>query len=299
MRKPAQKKKPHIPLRPLALQVAAYCRVSTQAEEQSSSLESQIQYYTNKINGNPNWVCAGIYADTGSGMRTQERPAYLQLMKLCQQRKVDLILTKSISRFGRNTFDGIKAARKLQTLGIDLWFETEGLRSLDIESRTVMEILFAAAQMESESKSKDIKWGLQRSYRDVDSKTSHFVCYGYKHDWNGYLSICENEAEVVRLIFCLRIKGYSLRKISAELESRQILTPTGKSKWSAATLDKLLANEKYSGDVVLQKTFVTNLFSGKQVKNIGQRGQVLIENHHEAIVDRETWKAAQRRHVMR
>lgn len=276
-------------LRSSPLRVAAYCRVSTDAEEQENSLESQMQYYADMIDSRPDWISAGIFSDTGSGRNTKHRPNFVRLMELCRKKKVDLILTKSGSRFGRNTIDSLKAVRKLQALGINIWFEAEGLHTLDQNSQFIMEIFTAIAQSESESKSKDIKWGLQRSYRDIDSKTSHFTCYGYTHDEQGHLVVNESEAETVRLIFRLRIDGHSLRKISAELEQRNIHSPTGKSKWSAATLDKLLANEKYVGDVMLQKTFVEDFFSGTQVKNTGQRSKLLISNHHEPIVDREVW----------
>ena len=278
------------------LRVAAYCRVSTGTEEQEHSLESQIQYYTDKIYSRRDWVCVGVFADTASGLNTKDRPEFLKLMQLCRKKKVDLIITKSVSRFGRNTLDSLKAVRRLQLLDIDVWFETEGLRSLDGNTQPIMEILTAFAQRESESKSKDIKWGIQQSYKNADSKTSHFTCYGYTHDKNGYLIINEEEAEVVRLIFKLRVDGYSLRKIVAELEQRKISSPTGRAKWSAATLDKLLSNEKYVGEVLLQKTFIENVFSGAQVKNIGQQSKLLIQNHHEPIVNRVIWDMAQKNH---
>ena len=220
---------------PSPLRVAAYCRVSTSTEYQESSLGAQIQYYISKINSRLDWVCVVIFADTGSGMNTKGRAEFLKLMQLCQREEVDLILTKSISRFGRNTIDALKAVRKLQALGVDACFEAEGIPSLDRNTQFIMETLAALAQEESESKSKDIKWGLHHSYKDVDSKSSHFIWYGYTHDEKGHLVINELEAEVVRLIFQLRPEGYSLRKISAKLKQQKVFSPTGKSKWSATS----------------------------------------------------------------
>jgi DNA invertase Pin-like site-specific DNA recombinase len=274
------------------LRVAAYCRVSKNACEQEESLELQIEHYTNLISNQPDWICAGIYADKGSGRNTKNRPAFIELMKQCRK-KIDLILVKSISRFARNTLDALKAMRELQSMGIDIWFEAENLRLQEKGVRIVVEIYCALAQAESESRSQDIKWGLQRSYQDVDSKTSHFVCYGYRQDKDGHLVINEEESKTVRLIFRLRAKGFSLRKISSELERRKVLSPTGKSRWSAETLAKLIANEKYRGDVLLQKTFVEDFFTGLQVKNIGQRTRYYIQNHHEAIIKRLILNKAQ------
>ena len=202
-------------------------------------------------------------------------------------------LLKSISRFGRNTLDALRAMREVQSLGIDIWFEAENLRLQNEGVRLMLEIYSAMAQAESESRSQDIKWGLQRSFENPYSKLSHFVCYGYVQDKDGHLVIDEEEAKTVRLIFRLRAKGYSLRKISSELERRKILSPTKNPKWSAETLAKLLANEKYMGDVLLQKTFVEDFFTGVQVKNIGQRPRYYISNHHEAIVSKDIWNRVQ------
>ena len=275
------------------LRVAAYCRVSTDTDEQDGSLESQEGYYINLISERSDWICAGIFSDKGSGCNIKHRPAFVELMQSCQKKKIDLILTKSISRLGRNTLEIIKTMRILQALDIDVWFDIEGMRLLDRRNQETLEILGAVAQAESKSKSIDIRWGIQRSFQNIDSKISHFTCYGYKHDANGHLFINEAEAKVVLLIFNLRAERYSLRKISAELMQRKIPSPTGNTRWSAATLDKLLSNEKYIGDVMLQKTFVEDFLSGVQVKNTGQRSKFLISNHHEAIVDKEIWDVVQ------
>lgn len=218
------------------LRVAAYCRVSKNTNEQEDSLELQVSYYTNLIYSHFDWINAGVFADKGSGRNTKNRPAFLELMKLCRKKKVDLILVKSISRFGRNTLDALIAMRELEGLGIDIVFELEKLRLQDEGVRIMIEIMSALAQAESESRSKDIKWGIQRSYENPDCKLSHFTCFGYDHDDHGQLVINKPEAKIVKLIFKLRVEGNSLRKISAELERRRILSPTGNAKWSANTL---------------------------------------------------------------
>lgn len=272
------------------LRVVAYCRVSTVSDEQAGSLEMQKRSYANLIEQTPNWYNVGVFADTGSGRNLSKRPEFNALMTLCRQRKVDLIITKSISRFGRNTVDALRALEELRLLDVDVWFEAENIHLLKEDRRLVLEVLMAVAQGESESKSENIRWGLWHAFKSPDSKTSHFTCYGYRHDDAGHLIINEAEAETVRLIFRLRADGVSLRKIADELERLDIPSPTGKPRWSAETLKKVLQNEKYIGQVRLQKTYVEDFFSGKQVKNRGQWTQWLIENHHEPIVDMEIWE---------
>ena len=210
-------------------------------------------------------------------------------MMLCRRGTIDLIVTKSVSRFGRNTLDTLQTLQELRLLNIDVWFEIENIHLLSESRRFPLEMFAAFAQAESESRSENIRWGLLRAFQNPDSKTSHFLCYGYEHDCNGHLVINEGEAEIVRKIFRWRADGMSLRKISGTLESRSVPSPTGKPKWSAETLSKLLRNEKYIGQVRLQKTFVEDFFSGKQVRNRGEREQWLVTEHHEPIVEMETW----------
>ena len=275
------------------IRVAAYCRVSTKSEEQKSSIELQKKAFEALIERMPRWKCAGIFADVASGRNLCKRSDFAALMALCRGGKVDLILTKSLSKFGRNSLDTLKILAELRRLEIDVWFETENIHLLQEVSRLPIEILVAMAQGESESKSENIRWGLRHAFQNPDSKTSHFICYGYEHDECGQLSIKKDEAEVVRLIFELRAMGMSLRKIADRLEERGVLSPRGKKQWSSETLNKLLRNEKYIGQVVLQKTFVADLFSGRQVRNKGERAQWLIENHHEAIVEEDMFGRVQ------
>ena len=245
--------------------------------------------YAKLIEQTDGWETAGVFGDVGTGRNLKKRPEFRRMMTLCRRGEIDLIVTKTVSRFGRNTLDTLQLLQELRLLNIDLWFEIENIHLLSESRRFPLELLAAFAQAESESRSENIRWGLLRAFENPDSKTSHFVCYGYEHDGDGRLVIKADEAEVVRQIFRWRADGMSLRKISAELESRDVPSPTGKPKWSAETLNKLLRNEKYVGAVLLQKTFVEDFFSGKQVRNRGEREQWLVEWHHEPIVDTVTW----------
>ena len=273
--------------------VAAYCRVSTSDEKQATSINNQKNYYTNAIEENPRWENAGIFVDIGSGKNLKNRSEFVKMMKYCRKGKIDIILTKSISRFGRNTLDALKAFNELRNLGVDVWFEVENITLLSPTSGTILAMLSAFAQDESESKSSNIKWGIAHSFKDVDSKFSHFTCYGYTKDDKGWLVPDEKQADVVRMIFRLYLEGYSLNGISKELEKQEVLSPTGKPKWSNQTIDKLLSNEKYVGEVMLQKTYIPEFFEGKQVKNTGQRERYIVSNHHEPIVSKEDFDRVQ------
>ena len=273
------------------LRVAAYCRVSTKHEEQDGSLELQKDYFERMIAGTPNWVNAGIYLERATGLDVHKRPAFLKFLKACEKGRVDLILMKSISRFGRNTLDMLRAIQKLRDQGIDVYFDQERMWLHEQPMQFLLTAYFAFAQQESEDISASIRWGIQRGFREGRSGYSDFTCYGYKTGDDGRLAVDLFEASVVKTIFEMRATGASLGKISDWLHQYGISSPTGKERWSRETIRKILKNEKYIGDVILQKTFVGDLFSGKQVKNIGQRNRYLIQNHHPAIISRELFEA--------
>lgn len=266
--------------------VAAYCCVSTKAQDLLDSLAAQERYYEEKIKANPHWKFAGIYSDVGSGTTIKGRKRLNALISACRRGKVDMVLIKSASRFARNTVDALKTIRMLHRWNVDIYFETENIHSLHETSEFLLTVICAQAQDESESKSADIKWGLQKSFADPDSKYYQRKCYGYKHDENGHLAIDEKEAEVVRLIFRMSREGASLSKIAQALQKQGIPSPRGKAIWSRETLRKNLNNEKYFGTVILQKTFVANYLNHKQIKNVGQRNQYVIANSHKAIIHR-------------
>ncbi len=269
------------------LRVAAYCRVSTRQGEQDSSIEQQEQYYMQYISRNPNWTNAGVFSERVSGLRIKGRPEFQALMKLCRRRKVDLILVKSFSRFGRNTLDMLRAFRELRDLGVDAYFEEENLWLHDERMEMLITVFCAFAQSESENMSQNIRWGVRQGFRMGTSGYADFVCYGYKRGDDDRLAIDEPDAEIVRRIFQMRAEGKSLDAISDWLYDRKVLSPTGKERWSRKTISKLLKNEKYTGEVLLQKTFVKDALTGKQLKNHGELERYLIQSHHPEIVSRE------------
>lgn len=275
------------------LRVAAYCRVSNPTEEQAASLEAQLQYYTDNIAENPLWTNAGVYGEAVTGRNIKERSEFKKLMAKCRKHKVDLILTKSINRFGRNALDTIRSIRELQSFGIDIFFEQENIQSLDPDARIAIETHCAIAQRESESKSHDIKWGIDRGFQDGTSGYLNFKCYGYRSDKEHGLVVEPNEAWIVQMIFNLRLEGRSLGSIASELAKMKISSPSGKPIWSRECIRKMLINEKYTGSVMLQKTFVADYFSGKQAKNTGQKDRYLVENNHQAIILREVFEMVQ------
>ena len=256
---------------PTLRKVAAYCRVSTNGQDQLDSLAAQERYYEEQVKSNSDWQFAGIYSDVGSGTTMKGRKRLNALISACRHGRVDMVLIKSASRIARNTVDALKTICMLRRWNVNIYFEAEDIHSLHETSEFLLTVICAQAQDESESKSADIKWGLQKSFSDPDSKYYQRKCYGYKHDEKGKLEIDEKEAEVVRLSFRMSKEGASLLQISQTLQKQGILSPRGKAVWSRESLRKILNNEKYFGAVVLQKTFVSDCLSHKQIKNDGQQ----------------------------
>ena len=276
------------------LRVAAYCRVSTKEEEQASSYEAQCEYYTDKIMSNKEWTMAGIFADEGiTGTSTKKRTEFLRMIRQCKQKKIDLILTKSIQRFARNTLDCINYTRILRQLGIGVLFEKENINSLPADSEFMITMYGAMAQSESESISGNIRRGRQMHANVGTLKVPCHRLYGYKKDENEKFYIIPEQAEVVREIYERYKNGASLRNLKDWLEENQIKTVLGESKWTTTSIKGILTNEKYCGDVLLQKTFCTDVISKKIVKNIGQMTQYYMPDHHEGIVSKEQYQAVQ------
>ena len=274
------------------LRVAAYCRVSTKEEEQASSYEAQCEYYTDKIMSNKEWTMAGIFADEGiTGTSTKKRTEFLRMIRQCKQKKIDLILTKSIQRFARNTLDCINYTRILRQLGIGVLFEKENINSLPPDSEFMITMYGAMAQSESESISGNIRRGRQMHAKVGTLKIPCHWLYGYKKDADGKFCIIPEQAEVVREIYERYKDGASLRNLKDWLEENQIKTVLGTDDWSISVIKGILTNEKYCGDVLLQKTFCTDVISKKIVKNVGQMAQYYMPDHHEAIVSREQYNA--------
>ena len=272
------------------LRVAAYCRVSTRQEEQDSSIEQQEQYYEQYISKNKNWTNAGVFSERVSGLNMKGRTEFQALMKLCRRRKIDLILVKSFRRLGRSTLDMLRALRELKDLGVDIYFEEENLWLHDERMEMLIAVFCALAQSESENISQNIRWGVRQGFRMGTSGYADFVCYGYKRGDDGQLAIDEPDAAIVQRIFLMRAEGKSLGAISDWLYESKVPSPTGKERWSRETISKLLWNEKYTGDVLLQKTFVKNVLTGKQFKNCGELERYLIQQHHPMIISRELFE---------
>jgi len=283
-----------------ALRVAAYCRVSTTLEQQESSYEAQVSYYTEKIQQNPNWKLAGIYADDGkSATNTKKRDDFNAMIEDCMAGKIDLVLTKSVSRFARNTVDSLQNIRKLKEKNIGIVFEKEGVNTLEGTGELLITILSSQAQEESRNLSENTRWGLIRRFEDGVVSVNHNKFLGYTKDEDGELVIVPEEAEIVRRIFRLYLEGFSILQITRALETDGVKTVTGKDKWSDSVVAKMLQNEKYIGDALLQKTYTVDFLSKKRVKNNGIVPQYYVENSHEPIIPRELFMQVQEEMVRR
>ena len=276
------------------LRVAAYCRVSTEEEEQQGSFEIQKLYYTEKINSTPEWEVAGIYADDGiSGVHTKKRDGFNQMIQDCKKRKIDLILTKSISRFARNTLDSIQYVRMLKQMGIAVVFEKENINTATMNSEMILTVLSAFAQAESESISQNVARGKRMGYKHGKFAFPYGRIIGYRKGADGKPEIIPEQAEVIRLIFNSYLQGDSLQSIKTKLETAGALTARGNTEWSAQSIQRILQNEKYCGDVLLQKTFTEDVLTGVHKKNTGQLPQYYIENYHEGIVSKQIFREVQ------
>ena len=276
------------------LRVAAYCRVSTDHEEQETSIENQITYYENLIRSKPEWEYAGVFYDDGiSGTQDDNRPGFMELIRLCKKGKVDLILVKSLSRFSRNTLQCISYIRMLKERGITVRFEKEGLDTSMATSEIYFTWTSAFAQGESESLSNNVKWGIRKGFAQGKFSFPYKSMLGYRKSSDGTPEIVPEEAEHVRLIFRLFLLGRSLRQIKEALERRDILTPKGNREWSLTTIENILRNEKYMGDVLLQKTFTPDFLTKKKKKNNGELTQYYITDNHPAIIGREDFLQTQ------
>ena len=270
------------------LRVAAYCRVSTELEQQQSSYDIQIEYYTRHIMQNPNWIFAGVFADDGrSATNTFRRDDFNQLMNQCMKGKVDMVITKSISRFARNTVDCISWVRKLKEKNVAVYFEKENLNTLDDSTEMILTILSSQAQEESRAISTNVKWGYARKFEKGESTRQR--SYGFRKAPTGEMCIVEEEAAVIRNMARWFLDGDSLERIKHRLEDAGIETTTGKKIWSTGTIYNILINEKIMGDVLLQKTFTADYLTKRRVKNSGQQKQYYVKNHHEAIIPKTVY----------
>ena len=284
---------------PRLYRVAIYCRVSTSRKEQMDSLNAQIEYYRNFVYRRRDWVLVGEYSDIKSGRSADTRAQFMQLISSCEEGNVDIIITKTVSRFGRNTVDTIEILRKLKSLNVDVFFENEGLHSIDPKNELVISITEAIAQADSESRSENILWGIKRSAANPDAPLYARPCYGYRKDEEGRLAIYESEACTVKLIFDMYLSGSSVLNIKRELESRGVPTPTGKPVWPKRTIETILINEKYAGDVRLFKTYSAGFPDKRRLKNNGERDECIGHDMHPGIVSKEQFEQVQRERARR
>ena len=276
------------------LRVAAYCRVSTELEEQQNSYQVQIAYYTDLINKKKEWTLAGIFADEGiSGTQTKKRTEFNRMIRMCRNKKIDLVITKSISRFARNTVDCLEYVRQLKDLGIGVIFEKENINTLTMTSEFMIALYGSFAQAESESISKNVSWGKEKAYREGKVQFQYKHLLGYKKGADGKPEIIPEEAETVKLIYTMFLDGHSMKNIALILHVKGIHTKTGSTECRTNTITRILQNEKYVGDALLQKTFTSDCITHKVVKNHGERPMYLVTNHHDPIIDRDTYNRVQ------
>lgn len=274
--------------------VCAYARVSTDQEDQIHSYHAQIHEYTKSINENPDWEFQGMYADEGlSGTSTKKRLQFLKMIEDAKAGKIDLILTKSISRFARNTVDSLTIIRELRNNGVEVFFEKENISSSDSKIDFMLTIFSSIAQEESRNISENIKWGYRKRFKQGKAIVNTSRLLGYDKDENGQLVINPKQAETVKMIFNLFVSGISLNAISKHLIENEIPNGTGVVKWAPPNIKIILSNEKYAGDVILQKTVTIDYLSQRSTKNTGQAPMYHIIDNHEPIIPKPMFMLVQ------
>ena len=276
------------------IRVAAYARVSTDNEEQETSYEAQVDYYTNYIKSHEDWEFVGVYADDGiSGTNTGKRKGFNQMIEDCEAGLIDKVITKSISRFARNTVDCLRFTRRLKELNIDVFFEKENIHTTDSSGEVMLTIMAAMAQQESESLSQNVKLGLK--YRNEKGKVqiNHNRFLGYTKDDEGTLIIDPEQAEVVKRIFREYLQGASVLQIKRGLEADGIKNGAGNLRWHVSNIQHILTNEKYIGDALLQKTVTYDLLEKKRKKNVNDAPQYYVSEAHEAIIPKDLYYRVQ------
>ena len=268
------------------LRVAAYCRVSSDSDEQESSYEAQVNHYTSYITNHAGWTLAGIYADEGiSGTQASKRPEFNHLISDCEHGLVDLVITKSISRFARNTLDCLNYIRKLKALSIPIVFEKENINTMESSGEVLVTILASIAQQESASISANVRMGIEHGFQEGRGRINYTAFLGYTGgEKPGSLVIVPAEAEIVRRIYRNYLEGYSAQQIANMLTAEKVKTPGRAEFWYASTVRSILQNEKYCGQLLMQKYYTEDFLTHKVVKNEGQRPQYFVEDDHDPIV---------------
>lgn len=274
--------------------VAGYARVSTDSDEQFTSYEAQIDYYTKMIKGHSDWEFVEVYTDEGiSGTNTKKRNGFNRMIDDALAGKIDLIVTKSVSRFARNTVDSLVTVRKLKEKGVEVYFEKENIYTLDSKGELLITIMSSLAQEESRSLSENVTWGMRKRFSDGKVSMPYKRFLGYRKGPDGLPEVVEEEAKVVREIYEMFLAGKTTRAIATDLTRRGIPTPAGKKQWRDSTVYSILQNEKYKGAALLQKKFTTDFLTKKQKVNEGEIPQYYVENSHPAIIDPKIWELTQ------
>jgi DNA invertase Pin-like site-specific DNA recombinase len=273
---------------------AAYARVSTDSEEQLTSYEAQVDYYTKYIKERADWEFVRVYTDEGiSATNTKKRDGFKQMIADALDGKIDLIITKSVSRFARNTVDSLVTVRQLKEKGVEVYFEKENIYTLDSKGELLITIMSSLAQEESRSISENVTWGQRKRMADGKVSLPYGQFLGYEKGEDGLPKIVESEAEIVRMIFRLFIEGKTPSAIAKHLASQGIPSPAGKKTWQVATVKSILTNEKYKGDALLQKGFTVDFLTKKRKVNEGEVPQYYVQNSHPAIIEPEEFDAVQ------
>jgi len=273
---------------------AAYARVSTDNDEQETSFIAQVEFYTKKIKENPDWKFINVYTDEGiSEVNTKRRDGFKQMLADALSGEIDLIITKSVSRFARNTVDSLTAVRNLKAAGVEVYFEKEAIWTFDGKGELLITIMSSLAQEESRSISENVSWGKRRSFEQGKVYLPYSRFLGYERGEDGRPRVIESEAEIIREIFSEFLHGMTPTSIARNLEKRGILSPGGKEKWSVSTVKSILQNEKYRGDAVLQKTVGIDFLQKSRKKNEGEAPQYHVKESHQAIIRPEVFDLVQ------
>ena len=274
--------------------VAAYCRVSTDREEQEHSFETQKTMYTEMIMMKPTWQMAGIYADEGiTGTVAKKRPGFMKMIEDCRKGKIDMIVTKSVSRFSRNNLDCLMYVRELKQLGIPIIFEKEGINTIQVSSELLLTLFGALSQAESESISMNVKLGIRQSLKNGNVRFSYKTFLGYRKGVDGQPEIVPEQADIVRHIYNDFLAGATYLEIAKRLTEENVPTMGGGNRWFSERIKSILKNEKYKGDALLQKTYITDPISKRVKKNNGELPMYYVENSHPAIIERRIFDRVQ------
>ena len=272
-------------------QVGVYARVSTRSPEQLNSLSAQISELVRIFRNDRTAHIYDVYIDIASGSRVSNRPAYQRMLDDCRNRKLDLIVCKSISRFGRNTEDMLVSLREIKECGVNVFFQLENINTAEASYEHILTIIEAFRQAENQSRSENIKMGLRNAAASGKSRNYSRPCYGYRRDETGQLVVNEAEADTVRLIYSAYLQGATIKQIVEVLSALKVLSPTGRDLWCKKSIDDILNNEKYVGDVILMKTLQVE---DRRVRNSGQEDQYKLTASHQPIIEREVYDAVQK-----